>query len=463
MNEPRLTELDPGDDRRLGPVAVWALLGALGLVVLVAVPFLGAEPWDFRPGSVDPRGPFGWLVDGTDGEWDTEAVRAPGLLAGVLVALAAVAATLLPRWPRWLAIALTTAVVCLLAVPAVALQTGLRQSTEPWFHVNDSTYQIELAGQLLRDSENPYGHNYSDSGLERFYSLDGSVSDETLRDQVALRHFAYFPGTVLTGAVWTLLPEPWDDYRFFVLLATLAGIAVALAFPGPLVWRLAGGAVLAASPVVLRAAWFGTADAPSVVLTVLAFALVARRRFLWAAASLGAAILLKQFALVALPFLAVAVWQLGGRRQTLRAGALVAGILVAGLLPFFAWDPGAFWADTIEYGGSTYRIVGYGLSGLLLEAGLLDSRTGSYPFLPLVALVWLPVTAWLVWTVRRVGALWPAAAGFAISVFLLVWLGRVFHGSYLLWPLAGIVAAALLAAAPDARDQPVDSTGSGAR
>jgi hypothetical protein len=73
------------------------------------------------------------------------------------------------------------------------------------------------------------------------------------------------------------------------------------------------------------------------------------------------------------------------------------------------------------------------------------------------------VTAWLVWTARRAGALWPAAAGFAISVFLLVWLGRVFHGSYLVWPLAGIVAAALLAAGPDRRDQPVDSTGSGAR
>ena len=136
---------------------------------------------------------------------------------------------------------------------------------------------------------------------------------------------------------------------------------------------------------------------------------------------------------------------------------------MAGLLPFFAWDPGAFWADTIEYGGSTYRIVGYGLSGLLLEAGLLDSRTGAYPFLPLLALVWLPVTAWLVLTARRAGALWPAAAGFAISVFLLVWLGRVFHGSYLVWPLAGIVAAGLLAAGRDPRDQPVDSTGSAAR
>ena len=245
-----------------------------------------------------------------------------------------------------------------------------------------------------------------------------------------------------------------SDSRFFVLLATLAGLAVALVFPGPLAWRLAGGALIAASPLALRAAGFGTADAPSLALTVLAFALVARRRFLWAAAALGGAVLLKQFALVALPFLALWAWRQAGRREGLRAGVVFAAVVAAGVLPFAVWDPGALWADTIEYGGSTYRIVGYGLSGLLLKAGLLESRTGGYPFLPLLALVWLPVTAWLLWTWRRAEELWPAAVGFTVSMFLLVFLARVFHGSYLVWPLAGIVVAALLAASqrvPSAR------------
>jgi len=44
-------------------------------------------------------------------------------------------------------------------------------------------------------------------------------------------------------------------------------------FSGPLVRRLVLGAVIAASPLAVRAAWFGTADAPSVLCTVLAFAL----------------------------------------------------------------------------------------------------------------------------------------------------------------------------------------------
>jgi uncharacterized membrane protein len=280
------------------------------------------------------------------------------------------------------------------------------------------------------------------------------VTEQARRDQVALHHFAYFPGTVLSAAAWGLLPDPLSDYRFFVLLATLAGLAVGLAFPGPLVPRLVLGALLAASPLAVRAAWFGTADAPALVLTVLAFALVVRRRLLGAAAALAAAVLFKQFALVALPFLALAAWQSWPRRDLWRAAALFGGILAAGILPFLAWDPGAFWADTIEYGGRTYRIVGYGLSGLLVKAGIA-SRTGAYPFLPLLLLVWLPVTGWLLWLQRRTGELWQAAAGFALSIFLLVFLGRVFHDSYLVWPLGGLAVAAYLALyrVPAARSQ----------
>jgi hypothetical protein len=131
------------------------------------------------------------------------------------------------------------------------------------------------------------------------------------------------------------------------------------------------------------------------------------------------------------------------------------------MLPFVLWDPGAFWADTIEYGGSTYRIVGYGLSGLLVKAHLIESRTGGYPFLPLLALVWLPLTAWLLWTSRRAEELWRAAAGFAISVFLLIWLARVFHASYLVWPLAGVVAA-LLSAGPVLSSPPREAPRAGA-
>jgi 4-amino-4-deoxy-L-arabinose transferase-like glycosyltransferase len=294
------------------------------------------------------------------------------------------------------------------------LQMGLRDSSAPWFFTNDSTYQLELAGGLVRNGETPYGHDYSSSGLERFYSLDGSVAPDLVDEQVALSHFAYFPGAALLAAAWTVLPEPWADVRMLVALSTIALLGVALVFPGPLWAKLALGVVLAANPLAVRASWFGNADAPTLLLLVLSFALAARRHPGWSGTALGAAILTKQFALVAVPFLAVML--LLQSRQALRRGALAAGALViAGFLPFLIADPHALWDDTITYGTGTYRIVGYGLSALLVRANVIEERTGDYPFFVLALLVWLPVTAILVREQWRTATSWLTGAGLAAT------------------------------------------------
>jgi hypothetical protein len=420
-----------------------AILGVLGILVAVSVPELGSDPWPFRLIPTDAEGVLGPLVRAADGEWDLGIIRAAAILAGLVVALAAVF-VLSVRRVRPIVLGVVCAVVIgLLAVPATLLQVGLRDATHPWYHVNDSTYQIDRAGDLVLDGETPYGHDYRGTGLERWYPAVGADEDVP---RVALDHFAYFPGTALTAAAWRLVPAPFDDYRVFVLLCTLALFAAALLFDAPLPWKLAAGAALAANPLATRAAWFGTADAPSVLLTVLAFALVTRSRYVLAGASLGAAVLLKQFALVAMPFLAVAMLTRAvPRAQLYRAGAVFGLVLVAGILPFAIAAPGALWDDTIAYGAQTYRIIGYGLAGVLLELGILDDRFGSYPFLPLAILVWLPLTAWLAWTQWQSRRLWVGAAGFAASIFILFYVGRVFQNSYLIWPLSGLLVAFVLA------------------
>jgi uncharacterized membrane protein len=334
----------------------------------------------------------------------------------------------------------------LLLLPSTLLQLGLRDSTAPWFFTNDSTYQIELGGELLRNGENPYGHDYRGSGLERFYTFDGSVSGRVLRREVALDHFAYPPGAVITGAAWGVLPEPFDDYRLFVLLCTLGALGAALAFRAPLHWRLLIGAVLVCNPIVVRSAWFGQNDAPSLLLLVLAFALITRRRFGWAAASLAGAVLLKQFALAAVPFAALMLMQAGaGRAELKRAGAIFAGVIAAALLPFVVWDPVAFWEDTVEFGAGTYRIVGYGLSAILVRLGVLDDREGAYPFVLVALLTWVPLTVWLLLAQRSSKELWLGAAGFSISILWLLFIGRTFNNYYLVWPLTGAAVAALIA------------------
>jgi hypothetical protein len=426
--------------------AAWALLGVLLAIVAITLPELGSDPWPFRPPSIDPQGPLAPLVRAAGEEWDVGIARTACFVAALVCAGAAMTLFRLRSWPFWAGAGVVLVVALLLLLPSTLLQVGLRDSTEPWFFTNDSTYQIEQGGKLLLDGDDPYGHDYRGDGLERFYTFDGTVSPRVLDREVALRHYAYFPGTVVAAAVWRVLPQPLDDFRLFVLLCTLLTFFAALAFRAPLAWRLGIGAILVCNPIAVRSAWFGQNDAPSLLLLVLSFALVTRARYGWAAASLAGAVLLKQFALVALPFLALMLVKKGlDRAELRRAGLVFLAVLAVVILPFFLWDPGAFWRDTVKYGAGTYKIVGYGLSGILIRLHILADREGSYPFALFALLVWLPVTVWLLMAQRRAQELWLGAAAFSISILVLMFIGRTFNNYYLVWPLTGAAVAALMA------------------
>jgi hypothetical protein len=434
-----------GLEGRLPRAALWALLGVLLGILAITLPELGSDPWPFRPGTVEPSGLLAPLVRAAGREWDVGIARSACFLAALGVALVGAAGLRRRDWPAWVGAALVLAVALTLLLPSTLLQVGLRDSTDPWFYTNDSTYQIEIAGDLLLDGENPYGHDYRTSGMERFYTFDGTESERVRRKEVSLRHYAYFPGTAIVSAAWRLLPRPFDDFRIFVLLMTLAGFAAAMAFRAPLGWRLVIGALVVANPIAVRSAWFGQNDAPSITLMILAFALLSRGRYRWAAASLAGAVLLKQFAVVAIPFLALMLVKRGLERAELRRCALVfAAVMGVAVLPFLIADPVAFYDDTVKFGAGTYKIVGYGLSGLLIRAGILDDREGSYPFAVIALLTWLPLTAWLLVAQHRARELWLGAAAFSVSILVLLFVGRTFNNYYLVWPMMGTAVAALL-------------------
>jgi hypothetical protein len=104
----------------------------------------------------------------------------------------------------------------------------------------------------------------------------------------------------------------------------------------------------------------------------------------------------------------------------------------------------AFYDDTVKFGAGTYKIVGYGLSGVLVRAGIIAERDGSYPFALFALVLWLPLTAWLSLVAYRARELWVAPAGFAISMLVLLYIGRTFNNYYLLWPMMGAAIAALV-------------------
>jgi hypothetical protein len=422
-----------------------ALLGVLGVLAAIAVPELGSGAVAFARASTDHGGLFGPLVRAAGGTWDLGILRAPAALAMLVLAVIAIIVLLAPgRWRRPLLIVATVGTCLALLVPGVLLQVGLRDAAGAWTWDNDSTYQIEIAGDLLRRGTNPYGHDYGTTGLVIFYRGPAGVDVAANGRPVALDHYPYFPGMLVAAAAWHALPAPVADFRLLVLLATLGLLPAALLLPGPLALRLAAGAVLAANPLLVRGAWTGTADALPVLALVLAFALLNRRRFTEAAVLVVLAALFKQFALVAVPFVALGIYQAAGRAALVRATAIAGGVLVVALLPFLLWAPGAFIDDAIAFGASTYRVVGYGVSGLLVRLHLVD-RTGSYPFLPIALVTWVPATVALLVAQRRLREPWLAAVGFGISMLILAEIARVFQTSYLVYPLAATVVGAAIA------------------
>ena len=72
-------DIDANAQVTLGGVSLWAVFATLAVLVILAVPELGSDPWEFRPGEVRAGGPLAWLVRIADSEWDLGVIRACAL------------------------------------------------------------------------------------------------------------------------------------------------------------------------------------------------------------------------------------------------------------------------------------------------------------------------------------------------------------------------------------------------
>ena len=95
--------------------SAFAVLGVLGALVAVNVPSLGSDEWPFASAPDDAGGLLGPLVRAADGEWDLGVVRTPAVLAGLLVACAAVAGWRAATWRRGVLLGLCLVVIVLVA------------------------------------------------------------------------------------------------------------------------------------------------------------------------------------------------------------------------------------------------------------------------------------------------------------------------------------------------------------
>jgi len=330
--------------------------------------------------------------------------------------------------------ALLVLVVATIVVPTVAL-IALRWKTGAPILMHDGAYQTEEAIRLLLAGHDPYGFDYTTTSM-RLYHWYVSVPVHP-----SLYHFLYAP-------LAFLLPLPayvtahWLGLPFDVRLMDLAVEAVAAVAILQLAWRWEWKYVLVSAlfldPFFYLAqgrndVWFLT----PIVLGVLAWQ---RNRLALAALAFGTALAFKPFAVFFIPLLALLVyrhsrpqrWSSARLLSTLALFALPAALSIG---PFFLWNPGAYWADTVAFVTGTdarrFPIQGYGLSAMLLLLKIIPNANAYFPFTILQLGTVLPVFGLAVLRLSRTPTLAGALRWGTLLLTVFLFFSRFVNDNYI--------------------------------
>ncbi|HEY1331391.1 MAG TPA: hypothetical protein VGH10_07960 [Actinomycetota bacterium] len=268
-------------------------------------------------------------------EWGRLAAPAYAV-AAIIAALLAVRGTAGVRVRTWLAVA----VFVLAALVPLATEATWRANTGAGLHVQSEAIVTEQAARALIRGRDPYAASFVRGPL-------------AARPAATATHFPYLPGMLVFGVPRALDgTSPLSDARVWFALGTLLAAWIALrAWRGPPPARLRAGQVLLALPTGALLMATGGDDLPVLALLLLSFVLFDAdgASAAGSGAVAGAASALKQPGWVAVPFLAVAAWRRGGRREGVRFLATWAAIALPLTVAFAAWNPSAFVEDAIRF------------------------------------------------------------------------------------------------------------------
>jgi Glycosyltransferase family 87 len=352
----------------------------------------------------------------------------PAVAAGLVMALIAITVV----GPRWKEVATAAAVALLYALPVVGAMLRWQLVASPKALIGDGAYQTQLAGDFLLNGIDPYGADYGRAGLAAAPWGESFPSP-------ALHHLVTWPGQLLfplpLQAVSRLVFGWWDERVFLLLAAAAVWLLLRALLPG-MPGRLAAVALFLVPGHSLLAV-LGDNDLPVVALLLGALLAAQHRRFLLMGLLLGCAIATKQHALLAVPLIVVWAVVRGADLRTI-ARAAVAGVVAGAaiVLPFLLWDAAAFFRDTVVFivgsGADAYPINGFGLSAMLLSAGVIHGARDAFPFAPLeiaaALVVWAAGWRWL----RRGVPVSDVLVLTGLIFTCVLFVSRYFHDTHLL-------------------------------
>jgi len=352
----------------------------------------------------------------------------PAVAAGLVAALIAITVVS----PRWNEVATAAAVALLYALPVVGAMLRWQLVASPKALIGDGAYQTQLAGDFVLNGIDPYGADYGRAGLASAPWGESFPSP-------ALHHLVTWPGQFLfplpLQAVSRLVVGWWDERVFLLLVAVAVWLLLRALLPG-MPGRLAAVALFLVPGHSLLAV-LGDNDLPVVALLLAALLAAQHRRFLLMGLLLGCAIATKQHALLAVPLIVVWAVVRGADLRTIARAAVAGGVAGAAIvLPFVLWDAAAFFRDTVVFivgsGADAYPINGFGLSTMLLSAGVIHGARDAFPFALLeiaaALVVWAAGWRWL----RRGVPISDVLVLTGLAFTCVLFVSRYFHDTHLL-------------------------------
>jgi len=268
--------------------------------------------------------------------------------------------------------ALALLILLLLFLPQLLLVAA----QPPNAPIIDGALLNDVAADRLLSGHDPYVGDFLNTPMRAFYLSDVPVN-------FGLSRFVYMPGMALLDVPLRLLHSDRANFSWLFLPALLALATAAWSIGRNTAEKLAAVVVVTLNPLFQLDYFYLLNDLFFLAPALAGVGMLRRGRPLAAGALLGLSLAMKQQAILFLPLLALYAVSHLERRELLRltaAGTLVVGVIV---LPFLAWDPGAFLAGTTGFfygsGVGSYPIRGLGLQGILLNAGVIGNRWDSFP------------------------------------------------------------------------------------